>query len=90
MTGYDPAKYHTQSLTVHVDGIGYVQHIKVRRWDSEGNIPWDDLQQIKNELAGPYAKAIEIYPAVEDLVYEENIRHLWVIPDYFPLPNIRR
>jgi len=90
MTGYDPNKYEVQSLPGWLTPQVWGTHIKVRRRDGQDGIPWDDLQEIKNEVAGEEAVAIEIYPAAQDLVYEENIRHLWVVPPDFPLPNLRR
>jgi hypothetical protein len=90
MSGYDANKYEVQRLEVYVEGVGPCQHIKIRRWDREDGISWDDLQEIKNEVVGDEFRAIEIYPAAGDLVYEENIRHLWVVPYDFPLPNLRR
>lgn len=90
MDGYDANKYEVQHLDGWLTPQVWGTHIKVRRWDGEDGIPWDDLQEIKNEIAGEEAVAIEIYPAAQDLVYEENIRHLWVVPPDFPLPNLRR
>lgn len=90
MDGYDANKYEVQHLEGWLTPQVWGTHIKVRRRDGKDGIPWDDLQQIKNEIAGEEAVAIEIYPADQDLVYEENIRHLWVVPPDFPLPNLRR
>ena len=90
MTGYDANKYKVQKLETSVHGIGWGTHVKVCRWDGKDEIPWNDLQEIKNEIAGREERAIEIYPAADALVNEENIRHLWVVPWDFPLPNLRR
>jgi hypothetical protein len=60
------------------------------KYEVQDGIPWDDLQEIKNEVAGRDERAIEIYPAADELVNEANIRHLWVVPWDFPLPNLRR
>ena len=65
-------------------------HLSIKRIDRRPIHDWRDLQEIKNEVAGEETVAIEIYPAAQDLVYEENIRHLWVVPPDFPLPNLRR
>jgi hypothetical protein len=88
--GYDANKYEVQSLPGWLTPQIWGTHIKVRRGDGQDGIPWDDLQEIKNEIAGPEARAIEIYPAASELVNETNIRHLWVVPPDFPLPNLRR
>jgi hypothetical protein len=61
--------------------LGWVMHIKVERVDGNDGIPWDDLQEIKNEVAGVEHTAIEFYPAESELVNEKNMRHLWVIED---------
>lgn len=40
---------------------------------------WRDLQRIKNELIGPEAEAIELYPSMRRLRDAANQFHLWVI-----------
>lgn len=42
-----------------------------------GLITWDQLQAVKNEVWGPDTRAIEVYPAQDDVVNGGNIRHLW-------------
>lgn len=66
-----------------------VLHIKVRRHDGKDGISWDDLQKIKNECAGEDSVAVEIYPKENDVVNETNMRHLWVMPIDFKLPNLK-
>ena len=83
-------KYEVQVLDVNVPGWGWTVHLKVRRSDGKGGITWDELQAIKDEFAGPEAAAVEVYPAASDLVNEANIRHLWVVPEGIPIPNIRK
>ena len=41
---------------------------------------WQTLQQIKNELIGPEATAVEFYPPESELKDGENSYHLWVLP----------
>lgn len=53
------------------NGIG---HLMVAH---DGAITWDELQAIKNEVWGPEARAIEVYPRQGDLVNSGNFRHLW-------------
>lgn len=43
------------------------------------DITWDELQQIKNKIAGYEAYAVEVYPRQRDLVRAANMRHLWVL-----------
>lgn len=45
---------------------------------------WWEAQRIKNELAGPEATAVEVYPPQGEVIDEANAYHLWVLPN--PLP----
>jgi hypothetical protein len=57
-------------------------HLTIERLDGEPIIAeWDVIQQIKNEMAGEDAWAIEIFPAESEVVNEINRRHLWVVPE---------
>lgn len=47
------------------------------RWTD--NIPWDDLQGIKNQVGYPMHDAVEIFPVSTDVVNVANMRHLWVL-----------
>lgn len=47
--------------------------------EHDGTITWDELQAIKNEVWGPAARAIEVYPAAEDVVNNAPLRHLWLL-----------
>ena len=49
-------------------------HLIVRH---DGSITWDQLQSVKNEVWGPDARAVEVYPAQGDVVNAGNMRHLW-------------
>ena len=50
-----------------------------------GNRPsWPEMQRIKNELAGPGATGVEVYPPVDEVVDQVNMYHLWILPG--PLP----
>lgn len=53
-------------------------HFSIKAHDKEPIHDWRDLQRIKNELAGPEAEAIELYPAESRLIDEANQFHLWV------------
>jgi len=77
-----------QAIETVVPGWGPTLHIKVRRVDGKSGIAWEALQEIKNEYAGPEARAIEVYPRESDLFNEQNIRHLWVVPEDVVVPNI--
>ena len=43
----------------------------------DGNITWDELQDIKNYVWGDAARAIEVFPAQSKVVNSGNYRHLW-------------
>lgn len=81
--------YNIQTLEENLQGIGPILHIKVSKRSGRGGITWDALQKIKNYVAGEDAVAIEIYPPEHELVYDVEMRHLWVMPPYFPLPSLR-
>ena len=42
---------------------------------------WREMQNIKNELFGPDAIAVEYYPPEAKLIDKANIYWLWVFPD---------
>jgi hypothetical protein len=64
---------------------GTVTHLWVRRHDSQP-LTWREMQRIKNELIGPERVAVEVYPAVSELIDQANMYHLWVLPEGFTLP----
>lgn len=45
---------------------------------------WWEAQRIKNELAGPDATAVEVYPPQREVVDDANAYHLWVLPQALP------
>lgn len=55
----------------------------VQKRSGKDCIPWDVLQAIKNELLGPDAVCVEVYPSEPNLVNEVNRRWLWEVPDDF-------
>lgn len=68
-----------------------LQRLSVNRAElnSEGGwkdgITWDELQRLKSEAGFGAVQAVEIYPPDEHVVYDHNIRHLWLMIDG-PLP----
>jgi len=78
-----------QQLQTHVPDIGFVTHLKIKRHDGLDGITWDELQRAKCEAGYPEETAIEIYPPQSEVVYEENIRHLWIMPSGMSLPSLR-
>lgn len=51
--------------------------------DYKDGISWDDLQRLKRESGYGDYDAVEVYPKDKDMVYDANLRHLWIIE---PLP----
>lgn len=64
----------------------YAFRLQVKRKDKAAIHSWDDLQQIKNEVAGPDKTAVEVYPPEDEVTDTSNIYHLWIIPHDCRLP----
>lgn len=45
---------------------------------------WPEMQRIKDEIAGPEATAIEVYPPLSQVVDEADMFHLWVLRGKLP------
>lgn len=56
------------------------------RADGAAKHEWADLQRIKNEIVGPGARAVEVYPPRSELIDDANLYHLWVWPHDVPCP----
>lgn len=54
--------------------------------EHDGSISWDELQSIKDAIAGSWAVAIEVYPPAARVVNNLAMRHLWVLgrTDWWP------
>lgn len=59
-----------------------IDHLCVRRHDEGTEIPWPDMQRIKDRLAtdGVDRWAIECFPPMHAVVDNCNLRHIWVMP----------
>ena len=68
---------------------GVVEHVTIQ-WMTgglfSGDIPWAVKQEVKDELFGIRATAIEVFPAKKHLVDVCDVYHLWVLPKDFQLP----
>ena len=70
--------YYVQVL----DNCSGFTHIAIKRIDGKQICStWDVLQAFKDEYAGKDRFAVEMFPDESNLVYEENMRHLWVYPE---------
>lgn len=67
---------------------GVVDHLWVRRHDSEPVRSWKDMQRLKREvlMSGAERFAVEVYPPDAEVVDSANMYHLWVMPIGFRLP----
>lgn len=77
---YSWARWYDVACLEKATPIGLVPVITVRKRSGRGDVSWDRLQQIKDDVVGGDAVAIEMYPAASDVVNEANLRHLWVVP----------
>jgi hypothetical protein len=65
---------------------GVVQHLHIQRLDRRPIHKWESLQQIKNEICGAQAEAVEIYPPQSEVVNSCHHYHLWVLPEGIKMP----
>lgn len=73
-------------------GYEGIDHLCVRRHDGDTEIPWTDMQRIKDRLAtdGPDRWGIEAFPPALAVVDNFNLRHIWVMPvDWEPPVDLR-
>lgn len=56
------------------DGI---THLSIKRRDRSAIRDWRHLQQIKNDVLGPDAEAVELFPRESRLIDTANEYHLW-------------
>lgn len=87
--------YDSKNMTVYANGIYVVIKrvledgcvwLSIRSEDNTAQHDWRHFQRIKNELVGPEAEAIEIYPAESRLVDTSNQFHLWCLPPGTKIP----
>lgn len=59
-----------------------IDHLLVRRHDDGTDIGWADLQAIKDRLLddGQARWAYEAFPPKLEVIDNQNLRHLWVMP----------
>jgi len=60
---------------------GLMVHLSIKRRDKLPIHDWRDIQRIKNELVGPEAEGMELYPAESRLCDSANQFHCWVFPE---------
>lgn len=78
--------YHVSSRQIRTPW-GVVEHAVIGRMSMRGgDIPWAVKRQIKEELFGIRANAIEIFPDRKRLVDVMDEYHLWILPKDFKIP----
>jgi len=55
-----------------------IWHLSIKRTDKEPIMGWRDVQEIKNQLCGPKAEGIQLFPAESRLVDTANQYHVYV------------
>lgn len=55
-------------------------HLAITSPQPEARFTWEELRQIKNQLIGEHAEAVELFPR-ESRMAETDARHLWVVDD---------
>jgi len=69
---------------------GEVVWLSIKRLDKDTIHDWRDLQQIKNEVVGEEAEAIEIYPAESRKMDVANQYHLFAFTTQIPIGFVGR
>lgn len=73
-------KYQVAARTAETPS-GLMVHLSIKRRDKSPIHDWRDLQRIKNELVGPEAEGVELYPAESRLVDSANQFHIFCFPE---------
>ena len=84
-------KYLVAVYKYPVQNIGSVMHLVIERHDKGPIRKWEDLQRIKNEIAGEEVEGVELFPAEKRKIQTDKV-HLWCIPpdQTFPFGFIDR
>jgi hypothetical protein len=78
--------WHESTSGLLPAGAGPLVRLACLRTDGDAVHDWHDLQRIKNEILGPEARAVEVYPPRSELVDDANLYHLWAWPADVPCP----
>lgn len=81
-------KYLAMEFASRETSYGPVRHLIIQKTTGERIVRWGPLQRIKNEVAGPDAIAVELYPAERDVIEDCHVYHLWLLPEGYPLPGV--
>jgi hypothetical protein len=74
-----------------VQNIGSIMHLAIARLDKKPVRKWEDLQRIKNMIAGKEVEGCELFPSEKRKLPSDKI-HLWCLPpdQMFPFGFIDR
>lgn len=77
-------------MRLFADRPQVVYRLGIQNFDQSARHDWRDFQRIKNELIGPEAEGLELYPAESRLLDPSNYYLLWVLPkgDRVPLGEV--
>jgi hypothetical protein len=81
--GDDPGAvaYRNSRYVVAVRSCPPYTVLSIVNLDHSARHDWRDFQRIKNELVGPEAEAVELYPRESRLIDTTNAYHLWARTD---------
>ena len=79
-TGPGPFDPTGECVNGFSEEVGEITWLSIKRRDKGPQRDWRDLQHIKNDIVGPEAEAMEIYPAESRLMDTANQTHLFAIP----------
>lgn len=74
--------YECAAFLVRVRDVKSAIHLSVVSMAGE-RPTWWEMQRVKNEIAGPEATAVEVYPPQSEIVDTADSFHIWIVP---PLP----
>jgi hypothetical protein len=77
---YENSRYTVFQRTFSSKGTYKEIQLTIRNKDGSARHDWREFQRIKNELLGPEAEAVELYPAESRLTDTKNDFHLWSFP----------
>ena len=90
-TGPGPFDPSGECVTGFPEEAGEVTWLSIKRLDKGPQRDWRDLQHIKNDIVGPEAEAMEIYPAESRLMDTANQTHLFSLnKKMFPIGFTQR
>lgn len=81
---YENGDYAVLIRTVKTDWGPFI-HAAMRNKENT-DIPWREMQRIKNELFGPERIGVEVFPKESELIDAANMYHIWILPENMALP----